>query len=151
MEYDEVGNFYNNICKVIKYETNGKSEDLVDRNNNNLTGSHLDNKENNYFSSHPVNGMWMCKFSGKYEFRSVKKINVYHHKSFEAVGQYSEEVVAVSLHRHWGFMDKDENIIIPIIFDSAGKFHNGKAFVSINGKSGFIDKNGNEINFVSKG
>lgn len=89
--------------------------------------------------------------SGKYEFRSVKKINVYHHKSFEAVGQYSEEVVAVSLHRHWGFMDKDENIIIPIIFDSAGKFHNDKAFVSINGKSGFIDKNGNEINFVSKG
>lgn len=151
MEYDEVGNFYNNICKVIKYETNGKSEDLVDRNNNNLTGSHLDNKENYYFSSHPVDGMWMCKFSGKYEFRSVKKINDSSDKSFEAVGQYNEEVVAVSLHRHWGFMDKDENIIIPIIFDSAGKFHNGKAFVSINGKSGFIDKNGNEINFVSKG
>lgn len=151
MEYDEVGNFYNNICKVIKYETNGKWEDLVDRNNNNLTGSHLDNKENYYFSSHPVDGMWMCKFSGKYEFRSVKKINDSSDKSFEAVGQYNEEVVAVSLHRHWGFMDKDENIIIPIIFDSAGKFHNGKAFVSINGKSGFIDKNGNEINFVSKG
>lgn len=47
-------------------------------------------------------------------------------------------------------MDKNENIVIPIIFDEVSNFADGRAFVSIKGKSGLIDKNGKEIKIFEK-
>ena len=47
-------------------------------------------------------------------------------------------------------MDKNENIVIPIIFDEVSSFSNGRAFVNINGRSGFIDTRGREIKLFER-
>lgn len=145
LEYDEICYFYDGICRARKYkDKNNKSEMLVTRNNEVLVSYDIARNEE-CFWEYPYEGMWKCKHSGKYEFRSVNNLNNCNHKSFDKAMQYNEGLVAVSLHNHWGFMDKNENIVIPIIFDEVSNFTDGRAFVSIKGKSGLIDKNGKEI------
>jgi len=42
----------------------------------------------------------------------------------------------------WGYCDENKNLVIPAIFDEAGRFSEGLAPVKINGKWGFIDSSG---------
>ena len=45
----------------------------------------------------------------------------------------------------WGYINKKGNIVIPLKFESASRFENGKARVKFNGKKIYIDKKGNLI------
>ena len=42
----------------------------------------------------------------------------------------------------WGYCDENRNLVIPVVFDEAGRFSEGLAPVKINGKWGFIDLKG---------
>lgn len=59
---------------------------------------------------------------------------------------FTEGLAAVELICKWGYMgyiDKTGNEVIPIKYDYAYDFRNGKAAVLLNGKWGTIDKQGN--------
>lgn len=55
---------------------------------------------------------------------------------------FSEGLAPVCLKDKWGFVNKDNKIVIDYQFDDAGRFSDGLAFVEVNGKFGFIDKSG---------
>src|SRR5690606_6339280 len=40
----------------------------------------------------------------------------------------------------WGYIDREENVIIPFIYEDAGSFSDGLASVKLDGKWGFINK-----------
>ena len=48
----------------------------------------------------------------------------------------------------YGFIDKNLNIVIPLIYNFARSFSDGRAYVKRDGKSGYIDKSGQEIILV---
>ena len=52
---------------------------------------------------------------------------------------------SISLKTHYGFIDKDGNIVIKPQFERAWAFSNGLAQVEVDGKRGFIDKAGNMV------
>lgn len=45
----------------------------------------------------------------------------------------------------WGFMDKQGRLLIPCVYDNAGKFHEGLAAVQRNKKLGYVDKTGSLV------
>jgi hypothetical protein len=52
---------------------------------------------------------------------------------------------AVAAVGKYGFVDKNDSIVVPIIFDYADLFHEGVAKVILNNKYGFIDAKGNVV------
>ena len=44
--------------------------------------------------------------------------------------------------RNYGYIDKDENLVIPFLFDQAFHFSGGLAAVGLDGKCGYINKSG---------
>lgn len=142
LEYDKIDYFYNGICCVETH--NGEGVCYIDRHNNIIAGWGKD--ANTYNTGHyPVEEMYKIEEEdGSIEFRFHDKLNAYN-ESFEQAHHYSDGLVAISLHGHWGFMDKDQNIVIPLIFDDVHDFHDGKAFVQIGNRWGIIDKTGKEI------
>jgi len=54
-------------------------------------------------------------------------------------------LIIVMLNDKWGLMNKDNEEIIPCIYDHIFKFEEGIAPVSLNGKMGFINTKGEEI------
>lgn len=45
----------------------------------------------------------------------------------------------------WGLVDKDKNIIVPLVFEEEIFFYDDYAAAKLDGKYGFIDRNGNTI------
>lgn len=45
----------------------------------------------------------------------------------------------------WGYIDADDNEVIPLIYEEAGDFNNGEAIVKLGGKKFCIDKQGRQI------
>ena len=45
----------------------------------------------------------------------------------------------------WGFMDEQGRLLIPCVYDNAGKFHEGLAGVQRNKKWGYVDKTGSLV------
>ena len=150
LEYDELCYFYDGLCRVRQYtDKNHKYESLINRKNEIVLGFNM-SRDEECFWEYPYEGMWKYKNYGKYKFISTENPNKHSNRSFDEARQYNEGLVAVSLYNHWGFVDKNENIVIPIIFDEVSNFADGRAFVNINGKSGFIDKEGKEIKIFRK-
>ena len=150
LEYDELCYFYDGLCRARQYiDKNHKYESLINRKNEIVLGFNMSQDEE-CFWAYPYEGMWKYKNYGKYEFVSTKNPNKHSNRSFDIATLYNEGLVAVSSHNHWGFMDKNENIVIPIIFDEVSSFSNGRAFVTINGRSGFIDTSGREIKLFER-
>lgn len=46
---------------------------------------------------------------------------------------------------NWGYIDKDENVVIDFVYEDAFPFSEGLAVVQLNGKKGFIDRHGKSI------
>lgn len=67
-------------------------------------------------------------------------------EKYKRIQNYSEGLIPVqnSLDK-WGFVDKNDNTVIPFIYEWAFSFSEGLACVKKNGKFGFIDKKGKEI------
>jgi len=57
---------------------------------------------------------------------------------------FSEGLAYVKYKGKYGYIDKNEKVIIPFKYDFALNFKNGLAKVKLNDKWGYIDKNGTE-------
>ena len=58
---------------------------------------------------------------------------------------FSEGLCAVVKNKKYGFINKDNEIIISFSFDGADNFHNGYAIIKQNNRFGLIDKTGKLI------
>lgn len=59
------------------------------------------------------------------------------------VRSYSEGLAPVQFtNGKWGYINSEQQVVIPARFDDAKEFKNGKAAAKLNGKWGFIDKRG---------
>ncbi|MDE6321190.1 MAG: WG repeat-containing protein [Muribaculaceae bacterium] len=58
---------------------------------------------------------------------------------------FSEGLAAVKKDGKWGYINKSEEIVIPLIYDNAGAFSEGLAAVKKDGKYGFINKSGDVV------
>ncbi len=67
-------------------------------------------------------------------------------KKYEERSAYYEGLAAVRMGDKWGFIDRTGKEVIPLQYDYALYFENGKASVTLNGKDIYIDANGNEVN-----
>ncbi|MEZ4687263.1 MAG: WG repeat-containing protein [Bacteroidia bacterium] len=60
-------------------------------------------------------------------------------------GPYSEGLAPVRDGDRFGYIDRSQKLVIPIRFEQAGQFYNGRARVVENGKSFFIDREGKKL------
>lgn len=62
---------------------------------------------------------------------------------YKDVGSYSEGMAAVkSANGKWGFINRNQVMVIPPKFDEVKEFKDGKAAAKMNGRWGFINKQG---------
>jgi hypothetical protein len=64
---------------------------------------------------------------------------------WEQKDQYSEGLASVLYQGKWGFVDENDKLVIPYIYESANSFSEGLAGVKLNGKYGFINKQGKTV------
>ena len=64
---------------------------------------------------------------------------------FESKQGYFDGLAIVTKNGKFGYVDKGNRIIVPIIYDQAKSFTHGRALVTLDGKSGIIDKSGKVI------
>jgi hypothetical protein len=86
----------------------------------------------------------------------VAAANLYAQEKYDKVYEYHEGLALVKKKTgiksesgfdevKYGFIDENENEVIPLVYDYATNFQEGLASVKKDGKEGFIDKNGNII------
>ena len=64
-------------------------------------------------------------------------------QSYEAVKAFEiDGMCAVCMDGKWGYIDREENVMIPYTYEEAKSFSNGYAAVCKNGVWGYIDENG---------
>lgn len=51
-------------------------------------------------------------------------------------------MVRAKLYGRWGYLDRKGDVVIPMIYDEAGNFKNGKAEVQLHGEIFYIDAKG---------
>jgi len=61
---------------------------------------------------------------------------------FETKQGYFDGMAIVAKNNKFGYVDKGNRIIVPIIYDEAKAYNHGRAMVTLSGKSGIIDKMG---------
>ena len=64
---------------------------------------------------------------------------------YQAVGPYSEGLVAAMQNDKWGFVDENGNPVTEFVYTSVGSFVNGFAKVQLDGKWGYINAAGEQI------
>ena len=64
---------------------------------------------------------------------------------YDHIGLCYEGLTIVKKHNKYGYINEVGTIAIPLLFDSAEDFHNGKAKVILNDEVFYIDKNGNRV------
>ena len=64
---------------------------------------------------------------------------------YDHIGLCYEGRTIVKKHNKYGYINEVGTIAIPLLFDSAEDFHNGKAKVILNDEVFYIDKNGNRV------
>ena len=70
--------------------------------------------------------------------------------NFDYIDDFSEGLALVAKSGFgYGFVNKDMQLVIPMIYEKADEFKNGKAEVMRDGRWLFVDKNGKEINITS--
>ncbi len=61
---------------------------------------------------------------------------------FDYKGPYSNGLAPVRSKGKWGFIDSDEQLLIPFIFDWVNPFREGLAAIELDGKWGYVNKKG---------
>ena len=64
---------------------------------------------------------------------------------YDEVEFFSEGLAAVQLNGQWGFVDRQGNVVIPLMYDEVEFFSEGLAAVQLNNKWGFVNKTGKEV------
>ena len=64
---------------------------------------------------------------------------------FESKQGYFDGMAIVTKNNKFGYVDKGNRIVVPIIYDQAKAFSHGRALVTLQSKSGIIDKTGKVI------
>lgn len=65
---------------------------------------------------------------------------------YDEVHHFSEGMAAVKLSTSWGYVDMSGQVVIPLRFQEATPFSDGKAKVKYNGKYIYINKLGVQVN-----
>lgn len=66
--------------------------------------------------------------------------------TYDDAGDFSEGLASVAVRNlQWGYVDTTGTVVIPLEWDSANAFEDGKAIVSKSGKYGMIDNTGNLV------
>ncbi|MCL2772366.1 MAG: WG repeat-containing protein [Oscillospiraceae bacterium] len=65
--------------------------------------------------------------------------------AYDSMNPYGEGLICVSKNGKWGYIDKNGEVVIPLIYDFADFFSEGLAAVCKDGKWGYIDKNGEVV------
>ncbi|MBS1792275.1 MAG: WG repeat-containing protein [Acidobacteria bacterium] len=68
---------------------------------------------------------------------------------YDNIYEFWEDLAAVQKNRKWGFIDKNNVLVIPYKYDTGGFFVNGYANVELAGRKIRIDKKGNEAGAVN--
>lgn len=66
-------------------------------------------------------------------------------ENFENVSALSDGFCRVTFKSKKGFIDKNRKLVIPVIYDDAGLYYDGRVGVKLNNKWGVIDKSGDII------
>jgi antitoxin component YwqK of YwqJK toxin-antitoxin module len=146
--YDDANNFINGIASVKLNDKWG----FVDEAGKVIISIQYE-KVGMFFSEGIIdvksNGKWGC-------VDSATNVIIVDFK-YDAIADFSEGLTAVNVGcvienyytgcvgGKWGYIDKTGKEIIPIIYDKAYSFSDGKAEVTLNGRTFYIDENGNEI------
>ncbi len=69
----------------------------------------------------------------------------YLYQEYEYVGNLSEGLILVNKDHYYGYVDEEGQLVIPLIFEKASDFKNGRAVVAPADKQGVIDKDGDYI------
>lgn len=66
---------------------------------------------------------------------------------YTRIGMFQTDVKRtwVAIHDRYGFLDEFANAVIPVVYEDAHMFKDGKALVMLNGREFYIDPNGNEV------
>ena len=62
--------------------------------------------------------------------------------AYECASEFNEGRAAVKRDGLWGFIDKEGNEIVELVYDQVRDFHEGRAAVCMDGKWGYIDLDG---------
>ena len=79
------------------------------------------------------------------EVRKTDTPAINRESKYDFVSDYTDGLAKVRKGDKWGFIDTNNTLIIPLIYDDASVFVGGKASVKLNGRWIEIDRNGNEI------
>ena len=63
-------------------------------------------------------------------------------KRFSAIGRFSEGLAPVKGKIQWGYINKEYDIVIPLMYERAFSFKEGLGMVVLNSQYGFIDHTG---------
>ncbi len=130
--YDEVKSFKENIALVKQYGNWG----FINKRNKILCRPVFEKA--NSFS----NGLARVSAEGKCGFVNEKGETVIPFRSKYA-GDFNNRLAPVRTeNRKWGFIDRDDQLILSDVYDEAGPFENGIAIVKRRPKYGAIDKMG---------
>lgn len=71
-------------------------------------------------------------------------------REYDYVGNFKENRAPVMKGNKWGFVDRQNQLIVPLIYDTVDEFIGGYAQVVKKAESGtfkyiFVDQNGNEL------
>ena len=65
--------------------------------------------------------------------------------NYDDIRKYNNDRACVERDGKFGYIDRDTEVVIPLIYDAAKDFSDGVALVCLEGKWGCIDVNGNEV------
>ena len=65
---------------------------------------------------------------------------------YTSVDCLKDGLAGVKQNGKWGFIDNTGKVVIPVQYDNAWVFENGKALVQLNGEEFYIDETGKRLN-----
>ncbi|MES2773942.1 MAG: WG repeat-containing protein [Bacteroidota bacterium] len=102
-----------------------------------------DRKTNRYPSYVPVSTE--AKTKTPVSTKVTPKAVVVKTSKYDYVSTYIDGLAEASLKGKSGFVDKNENEIVPVIYDEVHLFYEGLAAVKLNGKYGYVDTKGKVV------
>jgi len=135
LKYDQVSYFYAGYGIAV-VEINGKFG-LVNKLGKEITQIKYDRVRS------LSGGFAEVSINGKFGFVSKEGKEI--EAKYVYVGGFSGGLSIVSINKKYGFINTKGKIAIPLKYDNAASFEEGKARVYLDGKWFYIDKNGNEV------